>query len=205
MATDVRGSVSRYIGDLKAGNSDAVQRLWERYFSRLVRLARAKLRATPRAAADEEDVVISAFNSFCAAAGQGRFPHLDDRDDLWKILVTITVRKAADLAQYARRRKRGGGQVLNEADLVGSVSRGDGDVLSLIAGSEPTPEFAVSVAEECGSLLATLGDDVLRQIALDRLAGYKDEEIAARLGCTRRTVMRKLAMIRNAWRAEVVA
>jgi DNA-directed RNA polymerase specialized sigma24 family protein len=88
--------------------------------------------------------------------------------------------------------------VLAEADL-----GGEGDVLSLIAGSEPSPDFAAVFAEEFDRRLEMLPDDGIRAIVLDRLAGYKDEEIAARLGCTRRTVMRKLAVIRNAWRVEV--
>jgi DNA-directed RNA polymerase specialized sigma24 family protein len=199
MSSQAMGSITRYIGDVKHGAPDAVQGLWERYFERLVRLARARLRATPRAAADEEDVALSAFDSFVAAARRGRFPKPEDRDDLWKILVTITVRKAHDLAAYERRRQpRDGRRRLTEADVAG-----EGDVLSLIAGPDPSPDFAVSVAEECGRLLDALGDDVLRRIALGRLAGYKDAEIAARLGRSRQTVMRKLRRIRDAWQAEV--
>ena len=49
--------------------------------------------STCRRAADEEDVALSAFDSFCRGAEQGRFPQLDGRDDLWHLLVVITVRK----------------------------------------------------------------------------------------------------------------
>ena len=68
----------------------------------------------PRVAADEEDVALSAFDSFCRGAQRGRFPQLDDRDNLWRLLVVITSRKAVDLAQHEgppevrRRRARGG-------------------------------------------------------------------------------------------------
>src|SRR4051812_36370551 len=103
------GSVTLWIGDLKAGDADAAQRLWERYFATLVRLARDRLRATHRGAEDEEDVALSAFDSFCAAASRGRFPRLDDRGDLWKVLVTLTHRKALDQVARQRRQKRGGG------------------------------------------------------------------------------------------------
>src|SRR4051794_29187265 len=94
MAGDDRGSVSRWLGDLKAGDEAAVQPLWERYFARLVTLARARLRAGRRGAADEEDAALSAFNSFCTGVARGRFPRLADRDDLWRLLVVITARKA---------------------------------------------------------------------------------------------------------------
>ena len=67
-------SVTQWIDRLKAGDPDAAQELWERYFRRLVGLARKKLRAAPRRAADEEDVALSAFDSFCRGAEQGRFP-----------------------------------------------------------------------------------------------------------------------------------
>src|SRR6202034_1431934 len=101
MASDADGSVTRWIGDLKAGGAAAAQPLWERYFDRLVRLARNKLRARPRRAAveDEEDAALSAFDSFCRGAARGRFPRLTDRDDLWRLLVVLTVRKALDQIQ----------------------------------------------------------------------------------------------------------
>jgi hypothetical protein len=97
MMCDGGGSVTRWVGGIKAGDPEAARRLWERYFAELVRLARARLRDAPRAAADEEDAALSAFDSLCRGAEQGRFPHLDDRADLWRVLVTITARKAADL------------------------------------------------------------------------------------------------------------
>ena len=66
MSPDDPGSVTRWINDLKGGELDAAQPLWERYFADLVRLARGRLRATPRTAADEEDAALGAFDSFCA-------------------------------------------------------------------------------------------------------------------------------------------
>src|SRR5919198_391675 len=103
------GSVTRWLGPLLAGDPAAAQQLWERYFRRLVGLARTKLRGAPRRAADEEDVALSAFDSFCRHAERGRFPQLDDRHDLWRLLVTITARKALYLIRDEHRLKRGGG------------------------------------------------------------------------------------------------
>jgi hypothetical protein len=68
------GSVTHWLGLLKAGDHAAAQPLWERYFGRLVGLARARLRGARGHAADEEDVALSAFASFCKGAEQGRFP-----------------------------------------------------------------------------------------------------------------------------------
>ena len=134
MATGDEGSVTRWLGALKAGEPTAAQRLWERYFTDLVRRARARLRAASRAAEDEEDVALSAFDSFCTAAARGRFPRLDDRDDLWRVLVTLTERKASALLRRQRRLKRGGGRVAPEADLAGPEE----DLLDHFAGSAPT-------------------------------------------------------------------
>jgi hypothetical protein len=78
------GSITHWIGALKQGDPAAAQRLWNVYFYRLVVLARARLRDVPRRAADEEDVALSAFDSFCRGAERGRFAQLDDRDDLWQ-------------------------------------------------------------------------------------------------------------------------
>src|SRR6516165_2981413 len=110
MSTDAEGSVTRWIGDLKAGGGSAAQPLWERYFERLVRLARNKLRSSHRRAAveDEEDAALSAFDSFCRGAAAGRFPRLTDRDDLWRLLVVLTIRKALDQLERHGAAKRGG-------------------------------------------------------------------------------------------------
>ena len=87
-------SVSQWIDGLKAGDEAAAAKLWQRYFRRLVGLARKKLGDSPRRVADEEDVAISAFQSFCQRAKEDRFPDLLDRDDLWHLIVRITERKA---------------------------------------------------------------------------------------------------------------
>src|SRR6516225_7429129 len=120
------GSVTNWLKQLEAGDSVAAQRLWERYFRRLVGLARKKIQGAGYASRDEEDVALSAFDSFCRGAEAGRFPRLDDRDDLWQLLVTITARKAYQLALHNRRRKRGGDAVLDEAALAGLANPGAG-------------------------------------------------------------------------------
>src|SRR5262249_59982732 len=120
------------------------------------------LRGLPRRAADEEDVALSAFDSFCRGAEQGRFPQLESRDDLWALLVVITARKAIDLRQREGRQKRGGGRVGGESvldELLGDEDGAGG--IGRVVGAEPTPEFAAQVAEELGRLLALLPSDEL--------------------------------------------
>jgi DNA-directed RNA polymerase specialized sigma24 family protein len=196
-------SVTQWIDRLKAGDPDAAQKLWERYFRRLVGLARKKLRAAPRRAADEEDVALSAFDSFCRGAEQDRFPQLNDRLDLWQLLVLLTARKAFDLAQHERRQKRGGGAVLDEAALLRPADSSAREApLERIEDLEPTPAFAAQVAEECGRLLERLDSPELRSVALLKVEGHGNEEIAAQLGCGLRTVERRLRLIRSIWEQE---
>src|SRR5262249_31713849 len=119
---------------------DAAQKLWERYFRRLVGLARLWLQDAPRRAADEEDVALSAFASFCRGAEQGRFPQLADRGNLWRLLVVLTARKARHQRRRDGQKKRGGGAAPEVA------------VLEELVGREPTPAFAAEVADECRRL-----------------------------------------------------
>jgi DNA-directed RNA polymerase specialized sigma24 family protein len=191
-------SVTYWIDQLKAGDQAAAQPLWEGYFQQLVMRTRQKLAGMPRRAADEEDVALSAFASFCRAAAQGRFPKLNDRDDLWQLLIVITDRKAHRLVQYERRQRRGGGQVLDEAAL--APDRGTEPFpLAQVAGREPSPDFAVQVGEECRRLLAALDDPDLQRAAVLKMEGYTVADIAARMGCVPRTVKRWLQLIRQTW------
>jgi hypothetical protein len=163
MTTDGKGSVTRWVGGLKAGDPEARRRLWERSFAELVRLARARLGVAPRGADDEEDAALSAFDSLCRGAEHGRFPQLDDRAALGRVLVTITARKAADLVQNERRLKRGGGHVRTEADLAAAALEAGG--VGHAPARETSPELAALVADECRRLFDALPDESLRQVA----------------------------------------
>jgi DNA-directed RNA polymerase specialized sigma24 family protein len=196
MAMASEGSITHCIQLLKAGERTAAQQLWERYFQRLVGLARAHLQGTPRRAADEEDVALSAFESVYQRAERGQFPRLDDRDDLWQLLAVVTVRKAIDLVRHEGRPTRGSGRVLVLSELVGPG-------LEQVLDPELTPELAAQMAEECRRLYRCLGDDTLRAVARWKMEGHSNAEIAAKLGCVPQTVERKLRAIRRLWAKEV--
>jgi DNA-directed RNA polymerase specialized sigma24 family protein len=197
------GSVSLWINQLKDGDDVAVQKLWHAYFHRLVALARTKLRGTRRRAEDEEDAALSAFDSFCRGAEHGRFPQLNNREDLWRLLVMITARKAYDLAEREGRLKRGSGQVRGDSAVGDPSDSTSARGWEEIAGNEPTPEFAAQAVEEYRRLLEQLGDDELRAIAVWKMEGLSNEEIATRIGCAVPTVERRLRVIRKTWSAEV--
>jgi hypothetical protein len=199
------GSVTHWLRLLQAGDHSAARPLWERYFQLLVARARTSLRGAPCRAADEEDVALGAFDSFCRGAEKGRFPNLDDRHDLWRMLVLLTAGKVARLVRGEFRQKRGGGRVRPEADLVGVGAANGASMLEQVVGQEPTPEFAAQVAEECRHLLGKLGSDELRSIAVWQMEGYTVDEVAGKLGRSSRTVARKLQLIRGLWHEESLA
>jgi DNA-directed RNA polymerase specialized sigma24 family protein len=197
------GSLGKsWIGQLKAGDPVAAQKLFEAYFQDLVRFAQKKLRAAPRRVADEEDAALSAINSFYQGAVEGRFPQLNDPDDLWKILVTITARKALRQAQHADRQKRGGGKVRGQSVFHQADASRQYFGIDQIVGQEPTPAFAAEMADEFQRLLDRLPEDTLRQVAVLKMQGHTNEEIATRLGCALRSVERKLGGIRAIWSRE---
>src|SRR5207244_8710236 len=134
MGTPFEGSVTRWLHELVAGDQAAAQELWNRYFQRLVGLARSKLRGAPRRAADEEDVALSAFDSFCRGAEQGRFPRLDDRDNLWRLLLHITACKVSHLIDREFAAKRGGGKVRCETALAGTAGEEGAPMLAQVLG-----------------------------------------------------------------------
>jgi DNA-directed RNA polymerase specialized sigma24 family protein len=186
------GSITQCIEMLRRGDRAAADQLWDVYVHRLVALARRTLGAIPRQAADEEDVALSAFDSFYRRAEGGQFARLSDRNDLWQVLVVITERKAIDLMRREGRQSRGEGRVrnLSEAEMADAAG---------LLDPGPTPEFAAQVADECRKLLELLGDESLRKVAIAKLEGYTNLQIAEQLGCIEQTVERKLRSIRQIW------
>jgi RNA polymerase sigma factor (sigma-70 family) len=191
-------SVTRWLGPLQRGDDVAAQQLWQRYYDRLVGLARRKLRDLRQHEA-AEDVALGAFDSFCRSAQQGRFPKLTDRDSLWRLLVIITARKAAHHRRDARRLKRG-----TQNAGSGLAGQDREATLEQIVSREPTPEFAAEAADQCRHLLRRLAAPELQSIALWRMEGYTVEEIAQKLSCDARTVKRRLDLIRRLWEEELV-
>lgn len=200
-------SVTRWIDELKSGNAEAAQRLWERYFGRMVELARRKLEGTPRAAADEEDVALSAFKSFCIRARDGHFTQLIDSENLWPLLMAITAHKSVDHLRMGNRRKRGGtGRPADDRERPAPAPAPGAVPLSELISREPTPEFAAELSDHLERLLARLdatGDGELRKIALLKLEGHGNGDTADRLGCARRTVERKLQLIARLWGKDI--
>ena len=194
-------SITGVLQRLQTGDDRAAAVIWERYFQKLVRLAAHRLRSIPRRAADEEDVAISAMNSFLMGMQEQRFDHLANRDELWKLLVTITIRKSNALQRRHFTQKRGGGDVRGESvfERPGTAGAADHPGLAGQADDEPTPELATEFAEYVDQLLGLLDKGNLREVAVLRLEGHSNAEIAERLNRSIGTIERKLGLIRDVW------
>jgi RNA polymerase sigma factor (sigma-70 family) len=198
---DSPGSITRSINDLRsedpAVRDAAARAIWQRYFRKLLGLARNHLKQRIRRRMDEEDVLQSMFKSFFFRQQQGQFGSaLTDRDSLWRLLVTITLRKARNAANHHRRGKR---DLNREGPATGAIGD-DGDFsvwdLEQLESAGPTPETAAILTETLERRIAALGDLTLREIALRKLEGYTNLEIARQRGCTPRTVERKVERIK---------
>ncbi len=190
--------ITAWIDGVRAGDSLAAERLWSAYFEKLTRFAASQLAGAKRAVRDEEDVALSALKSFCLAAREGRFEQLVSRENLWPLLVSITAHKSVDAIRHENRKKRGG---TGKADsptpqaLVQATENAD-----VFLDSSPTPEFAAELSEQFQILLTRLdatGDAQLRQVAVARMSGETIGELAKRLDCSRRTIERKMSIVRH--------
>ena len=189
--------ITLWIRQLEKGHLPAAQPLWNHFCERLMEMARGRLGAKLRRTYDEEDAAVSAFHSLCRVISEKRSTDLGDRIDLWKLLFVITERKIANRIRGESSRKRSISRTLEDTSpqSLDRVSNG----LEGIEGREPTPAFAAEFADMCESLLESLGDESLRDIARFKLNGLDSTEIAAELGCSKRTVERRLLIVRRKW------
>jgi len=190
-------SVTGWLGALSAGDSIAAQKIWDRYFQRVVRLAQRRLPSNNAAEFDAEDVALSVFDGLFQALREGRYQELRDRTELWKLLSVITGRKLQNQVRRQQAQKRDARQTVRASEF------GETCLFETICGDEHSPDFSAMMAEECRRLIDLLELPQLKQVALLRLDGFGNEEIAHRMSCTRRTVQRQLVLIRSAWLDEL--
>ena len=152
--------------------------MWKIYFREIARIARKHLRPLPDAAHEGDDAALSAFHSFIQRAEDGRLTPVANRDELSRLLVTITLRKV---------------QRRHERAMAGTRRMPDGRT-RLLRGSEA--HIVEQLTIEIRDLLASLPDETLRRVAVMQLEGYSITEIAHSMGVARTTIDRKLRRIR---------
>ena len=195
-------SVSELLERLQQEDSEPVRVLWNRFIGRLINAAHRGLRDFPRRAVDEEDVALSAFESFVRGARERRFDKLESREDLWQLLAMLAERKAIDTLKRELAQKRGGGKVRGESVFENLLSDASAGGIGQIADPSPASpgQEAVDVfTTEVRDRLNALQDASLANVAMAKLEGLENREIAQRLDMALRTVERKLQLIRRKW------
>lgn len=197
----VDGDVTIWLGQLADGDNDAAANIYGHYFEQIANLAKRRMSPAYRRVADEEDVAQSVMRNLFEGIAAGRYPELSSRENLWRLLVVMTARKAINIVEKQRAQKRGGGAVRGESVLQGPDMATPG--FDRFEGPSATPDFVAELAEESKRQLAKLDDEVLQRVARLKMEGYTNDEIAEKLGTTTRTVERKLQRIRELWADEL--
>lgn len=174
---------------LHAGDQQAALEVFQRFAGRLIGLARSHLVSGLQAKVDAEDVLQSAWKSFFLRQTDGQFT-LAGWDDLWALLVVITLRKCNRKVEHFSAARR---DVLRE---VRTLSEEDERSWSELAGG-PAPSDGLLLAEVVEGVMRTLLGEHERQILLLSLQGYSTEEVGQQVRRTERTVRRVLARIRD--------
>ena len=190
-------SVTQWISRLRGGDSVAGKKLWDGLFQRLLGAIKGAVGGDPARIPDYEEAAASALKTFLMGFPDGKYQDVKDRDMLWKLLVRIGTHKVIDLIRREGRQKRGG-----EAKRVADDGGGPGSELERIQTGMATPEFDAIMSETIDELFDRLNDPALQQLAIWKLEGYTNEEIAENQQRSVRTVERKLKMIRSKWSSD---
>jgi DNA-directed RNA polymerase specialized sigma24 family protein len=191
-------SVSELMRQLKNDDSDATRQIWDRFIERLISEASKRLKSLPRRAVDEEDIALSAFDAFFRGVREQRFHRMDSRDDLWQVLAMLAERKAIAVLRNELADKRGGG--LNRGESVFENLLFDSTrVVGIDQVADPDPNAVEAFTLEVREMLEGLDDHLLHQIAVRKLEGFTNPEIAGQMGIALRAVERKLQLIRHKW------
>lgn len=174
------------IAAFKAGSETAARDLFDRYCEKLMRLARRRIGQRMTTRVDPEDVIQSAFRTFFVHVKNDEFT-FEGEDDLFKLLVRLTVNKTLRQIAHHRAAKRDPSKEVAQGS-------GDNDILANITAHEPSPEVEVAVLDELERFLGQLPEFDRRVLEL-KLQGNSTTEIAEALGSYDRKIRRVLERI----------
>ncbi len=193
-----------WIQRLREGDQQAAHVIWDACHDRLLRLAQRRLSQAPSRGADEEDIALSALKSFMVRARNGQFDDVEGSEEMWKLLFTITVRKAVQhiRRQTAAKRNREISESILERHQGGEREQGI-DGFADIQQLRPCEIMEqIEAHDELNKTLAAL-DDNLRVVAQYKLDGLSNQQIALACKRSERTIERRLHLIREIWRAAI--
>ncbi len=184
------GSITRWLNNLRAGQSQAAAPIWRRYQAKLVSLASQQLEANPDRAVDGEDVVQSSFRNVCLAVQNGKYPDIDNREDLWGLLYIATVNRVRQHYRELKAVKRS--HISSRQTLKPSILE---DLQSPFAEAQ--------MADLLEYLLSRLDledpSHLLRKIALLYLDDHSASSIAKLLQKRKTNILISLRLIRSIW------
>jgi RNA polymerase sigma-70 factor (ECF subfamily) len=172
----------------RKGDQAAAQKLFDRYVDQLLALARRRISQRLASRVDAEDVVQSVFRTFFTRAREGQF-RIQERDDLAKLLVRITLHKTLRQVEFHKAAKR------DPSQEAGQSSEAREKLFAFLDG-EPAPEMVVACLDEMEHFLNKLRPDE-RQVLELRLQGYTNREIADKLGTYDRKIRRVIEYVQG--------
>lgn len=193
--------LSSSLGELLDKAPQEAEAIWSEFFPRMLKLAKVKLGGMQLRTFDEEDVALSAMNSFFRGKNDGRFDRLDSRDEMWRLLATITVRKVTAQRRKAMADKRGAGAIRGESIFFNPANADSSMIAGLgnFSDDRLLPDTTEEILKNCEHLLEKLDDEKLRRTAIMRLEGYSNQEISDELGCSVARTKQRLQRIRELW------
>lgn len=177
------------ISGLRRGEDWAAESVLRRFMPRLMALVSARFSRKLKRRLDPEDVVQSACRSFFIGIRNGRFSPERSRD-LWLLLAGITLTK---LYRHAEHHAAGKRALTKEQEHVPALEL---EAYPRMLARDPTPLEAAVLFDQVKMLFSRLAIDKRPVLEL-RLQGYKQKEIAQRLGFSERTVRRTLERIKR--------
>jgi len=198
---DSSDDLSSSLGELLNKAPQEAEAIWAEFFPRMLKLAKVKLGGMQLRTFDEEDVALSAMNSFFRGKNDGRFERLDSRDEMWRLLATITVRKVTSQRRKAMADKRGAGAIRGESIFFNPANADSSMIAGLgnFSDDRLLPDTTEEILKNCEHLLEKLDDEKLRRTAIMRLEGFSNQEISEELGCSVARTKQRLQRIRELW------
>lgn len=172
------------------GEEAAFAEIFRRFADRLVRLARSRISERLAARIEAEDVVQSVFRTFFAHAREAEFT-FNAENDLWKLLVAMTLNKLRNKVDWHTAAKRDVG-----AEQPLETPTDDRPNAFDLDGETPSPAAVVAFLDLLEHFLSRLRPQERRILEL-RMQDFTQDEIARQVGCTERTVRRVLERIRQ--------
>ena len=187
------GSLTAIVHRYHAGDVGAETELFDRIYPLVREVARRTATAQRAAIADGSDFAISAWMSFHNWIRRAELNGDESFAYFWNLLVQMTRCKANEHGRWETAEKRGGGRVISASSF---DSQSDETTwLDTIASEEFSADFlGILYHEQLESL-----EPQLQNIALAKLQGYTNKQVAEMEDISERSVERKLERIRRRW------